>query len=312
MVLRTRQRATTTVISGAFAPGHVTGLFRPSTRSRDPRGRGSVGAGIVLESGVWARATFTPGGPARRVVRGDSRRSLPISTEVARRLAGETPGRLVVELHHELPISQGFGMSSAGATATALAVGPIFRASRQRCWETAHLADLFGGGGLGGVSAIRGGGWERRVRPGVPPWGRVVHAPFRHSIFLAVLGRPLPSPRLLASARGLARLTRSAAAGVEELSRAPTAETLLDVSERFTDGAGLAPPGLRRVIDRLRTANAWAGQAMFGRSVWAVPRDSSARAGLVAALEQLGVRALELRAATHGARPDAPPPGQAF
>ena len=111
--------------SGAFAPGHVTGIFRPDAESHDPRGRGSVGAGVVLELGAWAEACFTPG-PARRVrLTGDGPGPWPISEDVARRLASRLSGTVTVRLAHELPVGQGFGMSAAGALATALAVGTL-------------------------------------------------------------------------------------------------------------------------------------------------------------------------------------------
>src|SRR5271154_6986697 len=43
----------------AFAPAHVTGYFSPDLGSRDPRGRGSVGAGLVLDAGAVAEAAWS-------------------------------------------------------------------------------------------------------------------------------------------------------------------------------------------------------------------------------------------------------------
>jgi len=168
----------------AFAPGHVTGIFRPEVTHRDPRGRGSVGAGIVLELGAWAEARFSPGPRSRIRVVADGRGPWPISEDVARRMTPEEPGTLTVRLTHELPVGQGFGMSAAGALATALAVGALSARPTAHAVEVAHLADLFGGGGLGGVAAILGGGLEVRTRAGVPPLGRVIHRPFRPALLL--------------------------------------------------------------------------------------------------------------------------------
>jgi len=75
----------------AFAPGHVTGIFRPEMTYRDPRGRGSVGAGVVLELGAWAEARFLPGTRAIVRVTGDYPGPWPISEDVARRLAPRRP-----------------------------------------------------------------------------------------------------------------------------------------------------------------------------------------------------------------------------
>jgi pantoate kinase len=285
----------------AFAPAHVTGVFRPALDARDPRARGSLGAGIVLELGVHAEASFRPGGPRRVRVVGDPPRPLRISEDVAHRLFPARNGTLSVRLRHDLPIGQGFGLSAAGATATALAVGALFGTARRTRLETAHLADLFGGGGLGGVAAIAGGGGlEFRTRPGIPPWGRVVHRPLFGTVLVGVVGGPIASPRVLRDASALARIDR-AARDLDDLLHRPSADAFFAASERFTDLASLAPPTLVRVLAALRRRGAYAGQAMFGRTFFARPHTPVARAAIVAWMRAAGVRALELRAAPRGA-----------
>ncbi|MGP8108484.1 MAG: hypothetical protein ACLQL8_05230 [Thermoplasmata archaeon] len=285
----------------AFAPGHVTGIFRPDTTQRDPRGRGSVGAGIVLELGAWAEARFSPGPRSRIRVVGEGRRPWPISEDVARRMAPQGPGTLTVRLAHELPVGQGFGMSAAGALATALAVGALSGRPRAHAVRVAHLADLFGGGGLGGVAAILGGGLEVRTRAGVPPRGHVVHRPFRPALLVGVVGRPIPSPSVLRDPAALRRITR-AASGWEELARHLSPERLFRLSERFTDLAGLASPAVARTVTALRDRDASACQAMFGQSFFALPRSPEARAACLEWLHREGLRAVEMHASATGAR----------
>lgn len=286
----------------AFAPGHVTGVFDPAISARDPRARGSIGAGIVLELGVRATAEFRPGRGARLRLSSDLHIPLPISEEVARRLRPPLPGTLSVHLTHQLPVGQGFGMSAAGATATALAVGAITHRPRSETIEVAHLADLFGGGGLGGVAAIAdGGGIEFRTRSGVPPFGRTTHRALPGTLFVGIAGGPLPSPPLLRDRRLLDRIDR-ASDGLGRLLRHPTAPAFFDLSERFTDRLGLAPPSLRRTLAALRTRGAWAGQAMFGRSFFARAKRAGARRGIVGWLESSGLPTLELATARRGAR----------
>ncbi len=285
----------------AFAPGHVTGLFAPETGARDPRARGSRGAGIVLELGAIALARFVPGRRRRVDVRDEDGTSLPISTNVAQRLAPPGPGTLTVRISHALPVGQGFGMSAAGATSTALAVARISGRPVGDAVQVAHLADLYGGGGLGGVAAILGGGLEVRSRAGIPPFGRVVHRSLRGSLFVGVVGGPIPSPGILRDPQTLARI-RSARSEVEGLLGRPSAREFFERSERFTDRVGLAPPTLRRTLAGIRRCDAWAAQAMFGRSFFAVPRTPEGRARLRARLRQSGASVLELRPARSGAR----------
>jgi pantoate kinase len=252
----------------SFAPAHVTGLFSPAVTGRDPRARGSVGAGLVLDLGVIADASWRPGG--RRAVRltSDLAVPLPISEEVARRLLGERSGVLRIRLTHGVPVARGLGSSAAGALAVALAAGRVLGVPRRRAVETAHLADLFGGGGLGGVAAILGGGLEVRMAPGVPPFGRVIHRPFRSAVTVGIAGGPLLSPRILRNPRALARIS-GAFRDFADLAGRPDAERFWDLSERFTDRVGLASRELRDVVRGLRRRGARAAQAMLGHTFFA-------------------------------------------
>ena len=286
----------------AFAPAHVTGVFAPAVAARDPRARGSTGAGIVLAVGVHARARFRPGGQRRVDVACDLGVPLPISKEVARRLCPEERGTLSVRLTHQVPIGQGFGTSAAGAAATALAVGTLSGTSWERMIEVAHLADLFGGGGLGGVASIvGGGGLEFRIRGGIPPHGRAVHRPLLGTVLVGVVGDPLPTARLLRDPRFLARVG-AASGGLEELLHRPDESRFFEVSQRFTDRMGLTSRTLTRTLTALRRRGAWAAQAMFGRSFFARPRSRESRREVVRWLGAAGVPVVEMAAARTGAR----------
>ena len=288
-------------IASAFAPGHVTGAFRPMSHARDPRGRGSVGAGLVLELGVRATATFHPGGPRRLRVSSELDEPLTISYEVAHRLLGDRRGRLHVTLSHQLPVGQGFGTSAAGAVATALAVAQVLGRPRRRAIEVAHLADLFGGGGLGGVAAILGGGLEVRLRPGIPPFGEITHRTFGGTIWVGVVGGPIPSPQVLGDARVLARIDAAARACLPE-DRDLRPSTFFALSERFTDRTRIASPRLRDVLRGLRRRGAWAFQAMFGQSFVARPRSVASAREIAGWLVRSEARAVEIGSSRQGAR----------
>lgn len=286
----------------AFAPAHVTGVFRPSMAARDPRGRGSIGAGVVLELGVFARARLAAGGARRVQLSSDLPGPLPISEEVARRLFSRHAGSLSVHLTHQVPIGQGFGSSAAGAAATALATAALVGRPSSEALAIAHLADLFGEGGLGGVASIyNGGGIEFRLRPGIPPWGRVVHRASDDPLIVGIVGGPIPSPAILRSPRWRERIDR-ASRDLPELLRRPDPERFFDSSERFTDRVGLASDPLRRVIRALRRRGAHAAQAMFGRCFFARPPDRKSHDAIVHWLTVARVPAIEVRPARSGAR----------
>jgi len=263
----------------AFAPGHVTGFFVPALDATDPRARGSTGAGLVLDRGVRAAARFDPSGRTVLRVRSRPRVPLPISRDVARRLRADQPGSLEVDLVHDLPVGQGLGMSAAGAVATGLAVAAVLGRPTRAAWETAHLAELYLRGGLGGVAALAGGGLEHRWRAGVPPFGRVRHRPCVAPIALYVAGPPIPSPSILSAPDRLRRIRQVGGRCEAEFVRHPTAAVFFGQAERFTDAVGLAPSGVLRAIEALRAAGYLAMQAMFGQVVLATPGPGVRRSG---------------------------------
>ncbi len=261
----------------AFAPAHVTGVFAPALDARDPRARGLRGAGIVVELGVVARAEFRPTDRRQLRLVSDLRTPIPITESVARRMFPARTGRLTVELTHQLPVGQGFGMSAAAATATALAVGALSGRSREDAIEVAHLADLFGGGGLGGVASIAGGGGiEFRRRAGIPP--------VRRHRASSDVGQPLPRdhgepspfssiaprPTVARARRGGERGARCAAS----TTRSPPVLRAERTVHRPLEARSRAPG---RILLALRKRGAWAGQAMFGRSFFARPKSARAR-----------------------------------
>ena len=249
---------------------------------------------------MTARAAWTPARRASIAVQSGAGGALPISRNVAERLFGANPGRLTVSLAHALPVGQGFGMSAAGAVATALAVAAVADVPRQRAIEVAHLADLFGGGGLGGVAAILGGGLEVRTAPGVPPFGRVTFGPGPAQLLVGVVGRPISTRQVLSSPRWQRRIA-AAAAPFERLAARPTVDALWSASESFTDRLGLAPRRLGDVLRGLRRRGGRAAQAMFGTAFFAaLPRDRR-RSEVVRWLARRGIAAVEMATARRGA-----------
>ena len=242
---------------------------------------------------MHAAADWQAGKPDRVEVRTSPPGPTPISTDVAERLKGDAVGRLTVELRNELPVGRGFGMSAGGALATALAVARVLRRPRRRAVEVAHLADLFGGGGLGGVASILGGGLEVRRRPGIPPWGEIRRSPFRPTVFLAVVGPPLASPPLLRDGRFLRRVEEAAAEGLARVGERPSPVEFLRAAEAFTDHLRLGPAPVHRRIRAWRGAGIHVAQAVFGRSLFAVATSPGARARLIRAIARSGVPAVE-------------------
>ncbi|MGB6500210.1 MAG: hypothetical protein WBG19_02255, partial [Thermoplasmata archaeon] len=136
---------------------------------------------------------------------------------------------------------------------------------------------------------------------GLPPRGRVVRCAFPGRLFVAVVGPPMKSPRVLSNPRTLRRIVR-AYEGVRDLVGALTPATFWAASERFTDRAGLAPRELRDALRAVRRRGGRAAQAMFGRSLVATMPEDARRAEWLKWLEERKIRAVELGCSPRGAR----------
>ena len=291
-----------TVLARAFAPAHVTGVFRPSATGPDPRGAGSIGAGLVFDVGATATVRFTRGARHLTEVRGPSGEALPITEDAVRRVRKGVGGRVTVEVEWGLPVGQGFGMSAAGTLAASLATAKVLGEPVSLAVEAAHLAELSGRGGLGGVAAILGGGVELRRVAGIPPLGRVRHLRWDGpAVLLVGTGPPIPSPSILGSAQWIRRI-EIASRGLDDLLAHPTPEGFLRLSERFTDRMGLGAVGVHRLIRELRALGAHAAQAMFGNAIFVVPPTRAIRAAVIARLVAGGRPAVEVRVGRRGAR----------
>src|SRR3989304_4488103 len=100
--------------SSAFCPGHVTAFFAP-VEDPDPYQKGSRGGGPAPAPG-WA----------------------------VERAIGGAAFEVVVQSEVQLPVSQGFGMSAAGALSATLAGEDAvdLALSHSRCVAVAHAAEV--------------------------------------------------------------------------------------------------------------------------------------------------------------------------
>ena len=166
--------------------GHITWLFTVESDADDESSQGSRGAGICIEDGVTVRCQALPR-TGERSVRAKGRGPLfsnfdmvPLHTAVVDECSRLSPRVRDLDWNFDIdasiPLSQGFGLSAAGAIAAArcvLTIAPppdfitdhdILRAAL----AVAHSVERRTSGGLGDVMALAVGGVERRLAPGSP------------------------------------------------------------------------------------------------------------------------------------------------
>jgi pantoate kinase len=279
--------------AAAFAPGHVTGLFEIHDEAPELARRGSRGAGFCLASGALSYVEVAPADSLEvRIALDKEEQDAPVTRDAVIRVLKQavrdakiplnkdapqgSRARIRVHVHTDLhlPVSQGFGMSAAGALSAAMALARCLRMGRSEAVLAAHEADVAQKGGLGDVAGATHGGFEIRLAPGLPPYGSVTSFVGYGDAVLCVLDGPLETKRVLSDPAMRRAINEAGKNGLAALLKGPTLDAFLEESRRFALDTGLATPRIRDAIDACRPYGQ-ASMSMLGNSVFAfgnVPR----------------------------------------
>src|SRR2546425_4106898 len=212
--------------SEAFCPGHVTACSEV-VDDPDPRKKGSRGAGLCLSLGVHtvARVREAPRTLIDIFVNG-RRQKAEVTQTVAEKIVRDGSFEVKILSESPLPVSQGFGVSAAGALRTALALDDALGRGtpREELVAIAHEAEGECGTGLGDVVPASLGGVDLRWKPGAPGPGGVRKLPVEADLLLSVLGPEIPTRSVIRDAKKVATINRAGYACVEEFANGPSLE----------------------------------------------------------------------------------------
>jgi len=253
----------------AFCPGHVTGFFEVQ-RNDDLLAYGSRGAGMCISLGATSEVALTPATKqtVRVTVNGRSSRAETTRAAIGH-LIGDTGLKVQVSTELDLPVSQGFGMSAAGALSAAIAACYLLGRDRQEAYEAAHIAEVKTGCGLGDVPAIHRGGITLRRRPGLPPRGEVLNIEGAPEVVLAVVGKKLVTRTILEDESAMDSINAQGKVLVSRMLKEPTVERMMYNSREFAVRTGLAR---RRIVKIMDEANrqGMTSMAMLGNSIFGI------------------------------------------
>lgn len=273
--------------AAAFCPGHVTGLFEIHDEADDYARRGSRGAGFSLSQGAMSLVTIEDADSMDlRIFLDKNEHEAPVSREAATILlkAAVKDGRIelnrdapkgqrakvrvTIQTDLQLPVSQGFGMSAAGALSASLALAKCLKLGRSEALRAAHEADVAMRGGLGDVIGASVGGFEIRTSPGIPPYGSTKSFVGYGDAVLCVVGGQLETKRVLTDSARRKAVNEAGGRALEELLKGPTMDAFLEQSQRFARESGLLTPELERAMDAARPYGR-ASMSMLGNSLFA-------------------------------------------
>jgi pantoate kinase len=226
---------------------------------------------VRIETGSWTGVTVRiNGSPA----------DAQTSRDAVELLLGDARDvHVIVDQTMDLPVSQGFGMSAAGALSASLALGQILGRPRLEAVWAAHCAEVNQRSGLGDVVGAAVGGFEMREEPGVEPHGRIV--PFKtgeptDDVILAVVDEAILTKTILRDPARRQQIKQQGAAALKSFRTAPGLRSFADVSRKFSLDTRLASDRIARIYNELERM-ALVSQCMLGGSVFAFGRSADVR-----------------------------------
>lgn len=167
----------TTITGQAASSGHITLLFSVQDDDAKLINQGSRGIGLCIDPVQPTCQIIATGNPGLGKISEEfQNQNLVLQQTVIDTLSELVPSVLEYNWHIQqscgLPQQQGFGLSAAGALATALALqralGVEDQLAHAQSFHVAHLVERKLSGGLGDVAALWVGGVDLRREPGCP------------------------------------------------------------------------------------------------------------------------------------------------
>jgi len=258
--------------SSAFAPGHITGFFEVCNEGSKLEKKGSRGAGLCLDKGAISEVEILPSNHQKIRIYIDRKRALAPTTDIAiKELVGEGSIEIKVKTKLQLPQYQGFGISGAGVLSTSLALADLLEIDKSDAIRAAHVAEIKAKTGLGDVGPQVMGGFEVRVKPGIPPYGVIKKLPVRNeqSIVLGIVGEGIKTEHVLRDKNKKKICSIHAKTCLDEFEKEPSIENFFRLSKQFIINTGLASV---HALAAIKACEPWglASQSMIGRSVFAM------------------------------------------
>lgn len=269
----------------AFAPAHITGFFEIHAND-DPRRMGSTGCGIVLDRGVETAVMVDESIDQTTVkLNGSIIQEGAIHTVVE--MLTDAP--VMVESTANVPIGCGFGASGAGALGAAYALNRALSLDLtvEQLTETAHVAEVKNGSGLGDVMGQAHGGIVIRTRAGAPAFGEINRIPASDYKVLCIVLGEIPTKSVLEDARAVRQINSAGGGALKALLKAPTIENFMIQSREFAVETGLVSERALDIIETVESVGGMSSQAMLGDTVFAIVTEES-ESGVREAMGKVG------------------------
>jgi len=273
-MMKYRTRLFNESVVKTYSPSHITGFFEICD-NKNPLYKGSVGCGIVLESGCVTEVSRNDNLPvkARIKINGMEVGEEANTTKyVVENLVGKYEVNIIVSTDFEVPVGCGFGASGAGALSTALALNELLSLDMtlNEVAQIAHLAEVENNTGLGDVIAETYGGVVIRKKPGSPGIGVIDKIPHgKEKISYVVLGKKSTKAVLLDDSMKR-RINEAGGEAMKELIKKPNLENFMLASRNFSLRSEVISDKCRDAIEAVDAEGKVASVAMLGDTVFVI------------------------------------------
>ena len=262
-----------TLKAKSFVPGHITGFFEIHLSDKDPMKCGSRGAGFCIKMGVTTTVKLNEGEGQKVNIKfnGEQAENAITTIRVVELMLGSKPYDVNIDMEFDLPLSQGLGMSGAGALGTAIAIDKALdlKLPQDQLVGYAHRAEVEGRTGLGDVMAQSRGGLEMRTRPGAPPFGEISVQKWDAEVLLVIIEPPLETSKIITSPERKKAINDLGGRLLEKYEAEQNPENFLKLSREFTEQTNLASEQLLEALSKVPVEYG-AGMAMLGNTLFVV------------------------------------------
>lgn len=255
----------------AFSPSHITAFFEIRDKAKDIKKVGSRGSGICLSRGVLTEVEVKDGEQKIEIFLNGKKTNAETTRYAVKRLIGNKNYSVKIKSNFELPISQGFGISGAGALSSVLAISKAIKLNLSY-WEIAsfaHEGEVICKTGLGDVVSQTIGGVEIRRKEGIIPYGIVENIVANNEILICIVGKKIYTKNILTNLLLREKINFYGRKCLKELIKKPSLENLLHLSYKFAKGIGLIT---KELYNTIKIANRYgeASMCMLGNSIFAI------------------------------------------
>ncbi len=248
----------------AFCPAHITGFFSlPLDVEKMGDKEGSRGAGFSIELGAKAEVDLGEDGWSIEV-NGEPTSFMVVEKTVYNFAEGGT-----IKIETDLPFSQGFGMSGACALASGTALLEELGDDLKGALPAAHQAELFCRTGMGDVVGQYHGGFEIRLKGGLPPHGEIKVSELDEEVILAIAGDPLSTPDILRDPFMAGWINAVGEDIMDEFLPENGFERFLELSLKFAEETKFPKEGVKSAL-KIGSEAGKGSMAMIGNSVFFV------------------------------------------